>query len=160
MDNQTFKARVNDKFEFEELKPENFDIIATGERTFHILRENRSFHSEIVNADYAKKELSLRVNGALYQVVLSDPYDQLVRQLGLAAVGAQVVREIKAPMPGLVLEVNVGAGDEVEKGKALLILEAMKMENVIKSLGEGVVKKVHVEKGQAVDKNQILIEME
>jgi len=160
MENETFKARVNDNFEFEKLNLEDFDIIATGEHTFHILRDKRSFHGEIVRADYAKKELSLRINGALYQVALSDPYDQLVRQLGLAATGAQMVKEIKAPMPGLVLDLKISAGDQVEPGSPLLILEAMKMENVIKSIGEGKVKKVHVKKGQAVEKNQLLIEME
>ena len=51
-------------------------------------------------------------------------------------------------------------GQEVEKGDALLILEAMKMENVIKSVGEGIVKAIHIDQGKAVEKGQLLIEME
>ena len=62
-------------------------------------------------------------------------------------------------MPGLVLEIMVKAGDEVKKGDALLILEAMKMENVLKATGDGTVKSVSVSKGAPVDKGTILIEM-
>ena len=67
--------------------------------------------------------------------------------------------EIHAPMPGLVLEINVSEGQEVEKGDPLLILEAMKMENVIKAPGNGIIKKIHVEKGNPVEKNELLVEL-
>jgi len=60
----------------------------------------------------------------------------------------------------MVLEVNIEAGQEVAKDDQLLILEAMKMENVIKAPGDGVVKKIHIEKGNPVEKNQLMIEME
>ena len=72
----------------------------------------------------------------------------------------QKVTDVKAPMPGLVLGVSVEIGQEVQKGDGLLILEAMKMENVIKSVGEGIVKAIHIEQGKAVEKGQLLIEME
>jgi biotin carboxyl carrier protein len=61
-------------------------------------------------------------------------------------------------MPGLVLSVLVSAGQEVKKGDKLLVLEAMKMENIIKAGGDGVVAQIMVNQGQAVDKNQTLIE--
>jgi biotin carboxyl carrier protein len=67
---------------------------------------------------------------------------------------------VKAPMPGLVLRVQVKVGDAVKKGDALLVLEAMKMENVIKAEGEGIVKAIKVNEKQAVEKNTLLIEME
>ncbi|MNF13023.1 Glutaconyl-CoA decarboxylase subunit gamma [compost metagenome] len=66
--------------------------------------------------------------------------------------------EIKAPMPGLVLNVIVESGQEVNKGDNLLILEAMKMENIIKSPSSGIVKKILVTKGDKVEKNEILIQ--
>lgn len=160
MKSQDYKAIVNDHFEFENMALEEFDVIPTGNGHFHILRNNRSFHAELIHADYEQKLLAIRVNGTRYDVRLADRYDQLVRKLGLAAGSAQVVKDIKAPMPGLVLQLNVKAGDSVEKGEALLILEAMKMENVLKAPGAGIVKKVSVEKGDAVEKNQLLIEME
>lgn len=62
-------------------------------------------------------------------------------------------------MPGLIFEISVKEGDSIQKGDKVLILEAMKMENLMKSAGTGVIKKILVEKGQAVEKNQILIEL-
>lgn len=160
MKSQDFKAKINDTFEFDNISLENFDVVATGPDHYHILRNNRSYNAELVSTDFRAKEISMRINGTLYQVKLLDPYDLMVQRLGLAAANTQVVKEIKAPMPGLVLQINVAAGDKVEKGKGLLILEAMKMENVIRSVSEGHIKSVKVEKGQAVEKNQLLIEME
>jgi biotin carboxyl carrier protein len=96
----------------------------------------------------------------LYSLEFKDPLDVLVNKLGLAAVSDQTVKEIHAPMPGLVLEIQVSEGDTVEKGTPLLILEAMKMENVIKSPGDGVIKSVAVEKGAAVEKSALLVEFE
>jgi biotin carboxyl carrier protein len=60
-------------------------------------------------------------------------------------------------MPGLVLEVRVKVGDTVKKGDPLLVLEAMKMENILKSPADGIIQKVHVQKSAAVEKNQTLI---
>jgi biotin carboxyl carrier protein len=70
------------------------------------------------------------------------------------------VNNLKAPMPGLVLRMNVKVGDTVKKGDALLVLEAMKMENVIKAAGDGVVKKITATEKTAVEKGAVLIEFE
>ncbi|MCL4155747.1 UNVERIFIED_CONTAM: hypothetical protein GTU68_052685 [Idotea baltica] len=61
-------------------------------------------------------------------------------------------------MPGLVLNIRVSPGDEVAEGDTLLVLEAMKMENVIKAVGNGTVKEIKVGHGDKVDKGQILIQ--
>ena len=68
------------------------------------------------------------------------------------------ISHIEAPMPGLILDIPVSEGDEVKEGDALLVLEAMKMENVILSPRDGVIGKIAVEKGAAVDKKSLLIE--
>jgi biotin carboxyl carrier protein len=68
------------------------------------------------------------------------------------------VNNIKAPMPGLIIDLKVKVGDEVKQNDPLLILEAMKMENIIKSPGDGMVKNVKVKKGESVEKGQVLIE--
>jgi biotin carboxyl carrier protein len=69
----------------------------------------------------------------------------------------QAMNEIKAPMPGLILKVLVGAGDTVAKGDNLLVVEAMKMENIIKAPGDGVVSAILTQAGDKVEKNQVLI---
>ena len=157
-----YKAQVNDHFEFDlsEEAIQNIDLVREDDHTFHILKDNTSFRARILRAEHATKSFLFEINGREYKVNLGDRFDQLVQKLGLEVVAGSVVKDVKAPMPGLVLDVAVNAGQAVEKGDKLLILEAMKMENVIKSDGEGVVKAVHINQGEAVDKGQLLIEME
>ena len=110
-----------------------------------------------MKADIKEKTFTISVNGNKYQLAVKDKFDELLHSLGLDAMASKKVNEIKAPMPGLVLEVKVNEGDTVKKGDAILVLEAMKMENNIKSPTDGIVKKIHVKKGMAVEKNQVLI---
>jgi biotin carboxyl carrier protein len=156
---KTFRATVNEKHTFDEINGE-LNLIPTADGNFHIIQDNLSYNAEVLSTNYNEKVFELKINGVIYEVKLEDEYDQLVKRLGLSVVTHQVVKDINAPMPGLVLEVSVEAGQEVEEGTPLLILEAMKMENVIKAPGTGVVKKVNVSKGKAVEKNHLLIEME
>jgi biotin carboxyl carrier protein len=136
------------------------DLIASGDGFFHILKNMKSYKVDIESVDYVKKTFTFKVNGSLYTSTISDKYDRLIDQLGMKVGVAQHLGDVKAPMPGLVVEVDVVVGQTVTKGDKVLILEAMKMENVIKATGDGVVKAVHISKGTAVEKGQILIEIE
>ena len=161
MQKKTFSAKVNDQeYEFKDLAAGQLDLIPVGNNEVHIIHHNTSYHARIVTTDFETKSFRFKINGSFYTVKLADQYDELVERLGLHAQSALMIKDIKAPMPGMVLEVNVEEGQEVVKDDQLLILEAMKMENVIKAPGEGVVKKIHIGKGNPVDKNQIMIEME
>lgn len=91
---------------------------------------------------------------------LKDKYDELLQQLGMDKMLSAKVNDLKAPMPGLVLDVLVKEGQQIKKGENLLVLEAMKMENNLKAVSDAVVKKVKVGKGARVEKNEILIELE
>jgi len=71
-----------------------------------------------------------------------------------------VARQLKAAMPGLVIEVKIKPGDKVTKGQPLFVLEAMKMDNIIKAQWEATVKAVHVSGGQSVEKGDKLLEFE
>jgi biotin carboxyl carrier protein len=135
------------------------DLIASGDDSFHILKNMKSYKVEIESIDYVKKTFTFKVNGSIYTSTISDKYDRLIDQLGMKVGVAQHLGDVKAPMPGLVVEVDVVVGQTVTKGDKVLILEAMKMENVIKATGDGVVKAVHISKGTAVEKGQILIEI-
>jgi len=145
------------------LQPEdakNLDIVPEGEGIFHILHQGRSFRAELLETNYALRQFSFRINGTKYKLHIADQYERLVQQLGLNAGAGAKQNTIKAPMPGLVLDVLAEPGQAVGKGDPLLILEAMKMENVIKAMHDGTVKSIAVKKGAVVDKGQLLLEME
>lgn len=155
-----FKTIVNNQFEFDAKELTQLDIVPIDAHHFHILKNGEAYHAEVVHQDFVNKQFTIKINGNDYNIALADEYDQLVKKLGLTTAVTYKVKDIKAPMPGMVLSVNVEPGQTVSRGDALLILEAMKMENVIKSPGDGVVKAVRAEKGMAVDKGAVLIEME
>ena len=134
-----------------------WDVIEVKSGSFHVIKDNKSYTVEVVKADAAEKTFSVRVNGNNYQLNVKDKFDDLLKSLGFDDLNAKKVNELKAPMPGLVLEVRVAEGDTVKKGDPILVLEAMKMENIIKSPTDGTVKKINVKKGIAVEKNQVLI---
>ncbi|MBI3511745.1 MAG: biotin/lipoyl-binding protein [Bacteroidetes bacterium] len=124
---------------------------------FHVLRDHKSYEVEIVKADVAAKTLTVKVNGHSYSLNIKDKYDELLHSLGMDKLHSAKVNELKAPMPGLVLDVVVNEGQLVKKGDALVVLEAMKMENILKSPADVTVKKISVKKGTAVEKNQVLV---
>jgi biotin carboxyl carrier protein len=138
----------------------NLDIVPDGKGAFQILHKGRSYHAKLLEADYVARQISFQINGAKYTLHIADHYERLVQELGLNVGSSQKQNVVKAPMPGLVLNIMVEVGQVVCKGDPLLILEAMKMENVIKAIGDGTVKLVAVVKGAAVEKGHLLLEME
>jgi biotin carboxyl carrier protein len=141
-------------------KPFSIDVQKINDTTFHVIKDNCSYNVEILSTKPSEKAYFVKVNGEKFKFELKDRFDELLQQLGLDSLASAKVSEVKAPMPGIVLAVEASVGQEVSKGDTLLILEAMKMENAIKSPAEGVVKEICVEQGVAVDKNQILIRFE
>ena len=127
--------------------------------TYHLLLNQKSFTVEVAESNTANKKHLLRINGKKFDVQLRDRFDDLLHELGMDAMTNQKIADLKAPMPGLVVEIPVTEGQEVKKGETLLILEAMKMENTLKATADVIVKKIMVEKGQAVDKNALLIHL-
>lgn len=140
-------------------KAVSWDQVNTGHGHFHVLMNHRSYRCEVVSADAAAKSFLIKVNGHLHQVAVKDRFDQLLQQLGIDKTAVHKARVIKAPMPGLVLKILVNEQQTLNEGDSVLILEAMKMENVIKSPGAGVVKSIRVKEKDAVEKNHILIEL-
>lgn len=134
------------------------DVAALGERSFSILYKNKSYRAEVVKAETSTKTFLIKVNGRVYPVQVKDKFDLLLEKMGMQNMNSGKVNSIKAPMPGLIIDLKVKEGDVVKQNEPLLILEAMKMENIIKSPGDGVVKSVRVQKGNSVEKNQVLIE--
>ena len=136
------------------------DIAATGPGTYHIIKDNQSWRVELVKLDREEKRVVFRINGMRCEANLKDRFDTLVESMGLSANAAGKVKDFRAPMPGLVLDIFAREGEMLGKGDQLMVLEAMKMENLLKCPGDGVVRKILVSKGQAVEKNQVLISFE
>ncbi|TRO66755.1 acetyl-CoA carboxylase biotin carboxyl carrier protein subunit [Christiangramia sabulilitoris] len=157
-----YKVKVNSALEFEisEQEIKALDTQKTSENHFHLLKDNRSFSAEVTKPDFLNRTYEVRINSNIYSVKINNDLDQLIEEMGLSLGSSQQVNDIKAPMPGLILEVNVSEGDQVKEGDYLLVLEAMKMENTLTAPRDGVVKSVTVSKSDTVEKNQLLIEME
>ena len=134
-----------------------WDIIKLEMDSIHIIYDNKSYNAEILESSYEKKSFKIRVNNKVYELKVKDRYDELLAELGISNNNGAKVHQVKAAMPGKVLEVNVKVGDKVKQGENLLVLEAMKMENIIKSPEDGIIKSCEVKVGTTVNKNQILI---
>ena len=134
-----------------------WDLQPIDGHTSHLLLDNASYKVELVQIDRQEKTVSLKLNNKLAKIALKDRFDLLLEKLGMNTTVSSAVVNIKAPMPGLILEINVQAGDFIKKGDPVLVLEAMKMENVLKSSGDGEIKEVLVRPGSSVEKNQVLI---
>ena len=157
----TYEVAVNERrYPVSSTEAAALDLIPTGTDTYHLLHGGKSYRVEVLDRDVNAKSLLLRLNGREHRLHLDDETDLLVRQLGLAAVTTTKSLDAVAPMPGLVLDVLVEAGQSVEAGTPLLVLEAMKMENVLKAEGAGTVRQIEVKKGQAVEKRQVLLIIE
>ncbi len=143
-----------------EADAKNLDVIETPKGNLHVLHGHTAYDVVIVNKDWIKKEFTIRVNGTNYTLTIHDAYDQMVKKMGLLEAQSQKISDIKAPMPGLIVDVLVQAGDVIEEGSQLVVLSAMKMENIIMAPGSGTVKSVEVSKDDAVDKGQLLIIIE
>jgi biotin carboxyl carrier protein len=138
--------------------PITWDVAKISDQYFHVIYHNKSYKAELVKHDSVTKTVMLKINGHKYTVTLKDQFDLLLEKMGMSVSSSNKINFIKAPMPGLIIDLKVKAGDVVKAGDQLLILEAMKMENIIKAQGEGSVKSVKVIKGDSVEKGQVLIE--
>lgn len=137
---------------------QNFIVDRLDDKTYNVVFNNKSYRLFIESTD--KNKCTVFVNGRSHEIIVKNERDQLLDQYGIADVQHSVEREIHAPMPGLVLDVLVTAGDVVEAGNGLIVLEAMKMENELKSPSAGRVASIHVNPGDPVAKGELLIELE
>ena len=165
-----YKIKVNDRFNFEtEVKNDvifsnndlvNLDFISLGDGKFHFIRDKKSYSAEVVEINEAEKQFKIKINNHQYSLKIKDQYDELLKNLGLDSINSQKIKEIKSPMPGLVLKILVNEGDLIKKGENLLILEAMKMENMIKAPADLIVKKINVKIGDKLEKNQLMLTLD
>ena len=160
INSQTFDIQSNKSEISVNSQPFKWDMVEIKDGNFHILYNNRSFNAEVLEADYQTKSFLIKINKSKYSISLKDRFDVLLDQLGMSNANAVKVNDLKAPMPGLIVDIKVRVGDTVKKGDTILILEAMKMENILKATGDGIVKNIKIAPKQNVEKNQVMIEFE
>ncbi len=157
-----YKIKVNATRSFDISKEdmESLDAVETSTNNYHILQDSISIKASVLKSDFYKKSYTVKVNNNTYEVDINNALDQQIEALGFEVGSSKKLNDIKAPMPGLILEIHVTEGQEVKEDDTLLILEAMKMENVINSPRDGVIKSIHVKQGGTVVKDSLIIEFE
>ncbi len=155
------KAIVNESLEFPLLKSNvaHLDIVAD-KKHMHLVADDLSYQIELLAQNFQDRTYTLKVNGNRFSVKIENELDFLIANMGLSLGADAVENKIYAPMPGLILEVNVIEGQEIKADESLCVLEAMKMENSLLAPTDGVVKSVHVKNGETVEKGMLLIELE
>jgi biotin carboxyl carrier protein len=158
----SYKVNVNDSFEFDiDMEAVSLlDAVQVQANEFHILDEKKTYKASIISSDFNQKKYTIAINNTSYTVSIANALDLLIKEMGFEAGLAKQVNAIKAPMPGLILEISVVVGQVVKENDNLIILGAMKMENSFLSPRDGVIKSISVVMGDAVDKGQLLIEFE
>lgn len=137
--------------------PVQYDMIKLPSGEYHMTVEGKSYTIDILAKDTATGKLAMRINGRVMNTTLQNKLAELLKSMGMES-GKRKLKELKAPMPGLVLNVLVEEGQEIAEGQEIMILEAMKMENAIKSPQAGTILSIAVRNQEKVEKNQILIE--
>lgn len=111
----------------------------------------------IHHIDRAKGEVTLSINGKKTTIHIRSRMERLLKELGMEGALTPKIDSLNAPMPGLIHSLHVAEGDEVKQGDSVLILEAMKMENVIKSPTDGTIAKILVQQGASVEKGEVML---
>lgn len=127
---------------------------------FTLTYKGQKFFGELLEDKTEENYLKIKINQRVFEVKKKGELDDLISALGLDVPKVRKLKELQAPMPGRIVQVAVQVGQELNVGDELLSLEAMKMENVLKAEGVGVVKAILVESNQVVDKGTVLIEFE
>ncbi|MDA0732607.1 MAG: biotin/lipoyl-binding protein [Bacteroidetes bacterium] len=129
----------------------------TSEGCYNVLIDGQSLNIEAIEGPDESGAMTVKVGGVLREVIVFDERALLLDKMGMNTGDSGADSQLCAPMPGKVLSVLVEAGQDVKVGDSLLILEAMKMENVIKSAVDGTIEDVNAKAGLAVEKGELLV---
>ena len=141
-------------------KDSNFEIEDLGKQVYKVKSGSNEQVIEVLEIDIHTKSMTIRHNHSIHDIIFKNELDLVLDKMGIKRAVENISSDIKAPMPGKVIDVVVKEGDSVLKGDAILILEAMKMENVLKAENDCIIKKVLIASAESVEKNQILVELE
>lgn len=156
--NLPFLLEVNGgRYSFQLSEAERVSLPQTAEFQKWVLHGSKNKIVSVTRNEMDSKSYEIQIDGRAFKVQLLDEVDQQVRKMNLTSKKINLFRELKAPMPGLVRQILVTEGNSIKKGDALIILEAMKMENILTAPMDGVISELFVKPSATVEKNQILI---
>ena len=158
----TYKVKAGSlAFDLDRQTLADTSIYREADGSLSIIRDFKSRKVKVLEGKAGNgRQMQVEVDGEVFDITIETPLDQMLNSMGFHASAGKQVKEVKAPMPGLVLRIDVEDGQAVKEGDKLLILEAMKMENSIMIHADAIIKKILVKPGDAVEKNQVLIELE
>ena len=136
---------------------ESLEVLSENGNVLVVRIGNKVHELQLSSSNNNPKLYKVFINGRSYQVQIKDRTDLLLAEMGMDAAVENTATDLKAPMPGLVLKTLVEPGSTVMKGDALVVLEAMKMENMIRAQSDAVINEILVENGKTVEKDQLLI---
>jgi len=156
-----YKVKANEfEFCFTQEQIDAIDLVQKSPTVYNLLKNHRSMNAVLIEADQSAKMQTIEIDGEKFDIQIKDELDLVLDKMGFNTVPGKQIKEIKAPMPGMVLEIAVSEGQQVHEGDKILILVAMKMENSIIVPADATIKRIVVTTGEAVDKGQILVELE
>ncbi len=129
-------------------------------RFFDITHNGVVFHGEIVQDQSENRELTIKINHRVFQVKRKGELDEIIASLGFDKPKIRKLKELAAPMPGRVTSIHIELGQAIQPGDPILSLEAMKMENVLKAEGIGIVSAINIQQGDVVEKGSVLVSFE
>ena len=129
-------------------------------RYFTLSYNGQVFSGEILEEKTESNFLSIKLNQRVFEIRKKGSLDDLISAMGMDVPKVRRLKELEAPMPGRIVSIVVKVGQELHPGDDILSLEAMKMENILKAEGNGIVKEINVKTNDIVDKGTVLIEFE
>ncbi len=134
--------------------------VVHSQNAYNVLHTHKSYRVEMETCNGIPKKGQISVNSIRLDYQIKSQYADLINSMGLSGQETIKITDISAPMPGLILDIMVQPGDEIVEGDSILIFEAMKMENIIKAEGSGIIKSIEKQIGDTVEKGQIIIQLE
>ncbi len=158
-----FKAILDKygEYEYSAQQIKDLDILKKPDADeYHMIYKGKSYNLSMISYDQQEATAVVSVNGSEYTIKIEDRWTRLIQEMGLDKQASQQIAALYAPMPGLVKAVQTAAGATAAAEDTLLVMEAMKMENLLKAPTDVTVSDVHVQPGQVVQKGDLLISFE
>jgi len=140
--------------------PVDIEFVKSATNSFKMRMNGVEKDADLAKLDKENKLVIVRIEGKKFAVQIKEPVDLMLDKLGISIKSTKKVNNLKAPMPGLVIKILAEQGKHYKAGDALMILEAMKMENVFKAAADVTIKAIEITERQTVEKGQILMVFE